>query len=204
MIINYVRNWIKKSYLKKVRTIISIGEQSVLTDAFTLDIRFGTTKGRVIVGNNSMLSCRIIFESAEGSVFIGDRVFIGGSTIISRTKIEFGNDIFVAWGTVFYDHDSHSLDYREREKDFQKQMEDYKAKRNFIASKNWDVVKTRPIKICSNAWIGMNCIVLKGVTIGEGAIVGAGSVVTNNVPAWTIVAGNPAKVVKEIPLELRK
>ena len=44
----------------------------------------------------------------------------------------------------------------------------------------------------------MDCIILKGVTIGEGAIVGAGSVVTKDVPAWTVVAGNPAKVVKTL------
>ena len=44
----------------------------------------------------------------------------------------------------------------------------------------------------------MNCIILKGVTIGEGAIVGAGSVVTKDVPAWTVVAGNPAKIVKKL------
>ena len=44
----------------------------------------------------------------------------------------------------------------------------------------------------------MNVIILKGVTIGEGAVVGAGSVVTKDVPAWTVVAGNPAKVVKEL------
>lgn len=55
--------------------------------------------------------------------------------------------------------------------------------RNFIAHKNWDVVNSKPITICNDAWIGMNCIILKGVTIGEGAIVGAGSVVIKDVPA---------------------
>lgn len=45
----------------------------------------------------------------------------------------------------------------------------------------------------------MNCIILKGVTIGKGAIVGAGSVVTKDVPAWTFVAGNPARVIKDLP-----
>ena len=44
----------------------------------------------------------------------------------------------------------------------------------------------------------MNVIILKGVTIGEGAIIGAGSVVTHDIPAWTIAAGNPAKVIKKI------
>ena len=58
--------------------------------------------------------------------------------------------------------------------------------------------KHAPIKICDNAWIGMNAIILKGVEIGEGAIVGAGSVVTKNVEPWTMVAGNPARVVKRL------
>jgi acetyltransferase-like isoleucine patch superfamily enzyme len=48
-------------------------------------------------------------------------------------------------------------------------------------------------------WIGANVIILKGVTIGEGAIVGAGSVVTKDVPPYTIVAGNPARIIREIP-----
>ena len=57
-------------------------------------------------------------------------------------------------------------------------------------------MNSKPIKICNDAWIGMNVIVLKGVTIGEGAIVGAGSVVTKDVPAWSVVAGNPACIIK--------
>ncbi|MBK8021791.1 MAG: hypothetical protein IPK19_10285 [Chloroflexi bacterium] len=54
-----------------------------------------------------------------------------------------------------------------------------------------------PIRICDKAWIGFNAVILKGVTIGEGAIVGAGSVVTKDVPAWTVVAGNPARIIRE-------
>ena len=61
--------------------------------------------------------------------------------------------------------------------------------------KNWENVKSAPIKIKDKAWIGFNSIILKGVTIGEGAIVGAGSVVTKDVADYTIVAGNPAVVV---------
>jgi galactoside O-acetyltransferase len=197
-------NIIKKYFVRqKNKKNLDMGK-SILLGGFQLNIRFGARQERVSIGNDSMLDCKIIFESTEGHVSIGDRVYIGNSTIICRTNITFENDIFVAWGTYFYDHDSHSLDYRERQKDLIRQLEDYRANRNFIESKDWSVVNTRPIKICSNAWIGMNCIILKGVIIGEGAIVAAGSVVTRNVPAWTVVAGNPAIVVKEIPLELRK
>jgi acetyltransferase-like isoleucine patch superfamily enzyme len=56
-----------------------------------------------------------------------------------------------------------------------------------------------PIIIEDDAWIGFNSIILKGVTIGKGSIVGAGSVVTKSVPPWTIVGGNPAKIIREIP-----
>ena len=49
-----------------------------------------------------------------------------------------------------------------------------------------------------DAWIGFNSIILKGVTVGRGAVVGAGSVVTNDVPDHTVVAGNPARVIKKL------
>ena len=63
---------------------------------------------------------------------------------------------------------------------------------------NWIDVETRPICINKNAWIGTRSIILKGVNIGEGAIVAAGSVVTKDVPEYTLVAGNPAIVKKKL------
>ena len=145
-----------------------------------------------------MLDCQVNFESAEGEVVIGNRVYIGSSTIISRSRVEFGDNIFVAWGTYFYDHDSHPVDHLERRKDIMQQLQDFRGGRDFRLNKNWEHVNSKPIRVCSDAWIGMNCIILKGVTIGEGAIVAAGSVVTKDVSPWTIVAGNPAVVVKQL------
>lgn len=164
-----------------------------------------TNKNYVVIGDDCMLNCKMIFESQNGNIKIGNRVSIGASILISINEIEFEDDIYVAWGCYFYDHDSHSIDYRERIKDRQRELDDLKNKKtNSIISKDWSVVNSKKIKVCSHAWIGMNAIILKGVTIGEGAIVGAGSVVTKDVPAWTIVGGNPAKVIKEIPQELRR
>lgn len=60
---------------------------------------------------------------------------------------------------------------------------------------DWEVIRTL---VCKKASIGANATILCGVTIGEGALVGAGSVVTHDVPAWTIVAGNPARVIGKI------
>jgi galactoside O-acetyltransferase len=200
--IGRIKNFIERQYIRKVKKNIDIGN-SILLNGFRLHAQFGKSK-RVTIGNDCMIGCSIVFESTEGMVTVGDRVYIGNSTIICRNKVTFENDIFVAWGAYFYDHDSHSQDYRERRKDLARQLTDYRANRNFITNKDWSVVNSKPIKICSNAWIGMNCIVLKGVTIGEGSIVAAGSVVARDVPAWTVVAGNPAVTVKEIPPELRK
>ena len=70
--------------------------------------------------------------------------------------------------------------------------------------KDWSNVQITPVVICDRSWIGARSIILKGVTIGEGAIVGAGSVVTSDVPPWTIVGGNPARVIRALTDEERK
>jgi galactoside O-acetyltransferase len=186
---------------------IVFGTNSEKLSSIKLDIRLIDTykEPRVFVGNNCRINGKIVFESDEGKVIFGDNVSFSGSTIISRTLVTFENDIYVAWGCTFYDHDSHSLNYLERVKDRQQEIDDILTnKKNPLFTKNWEVVNSKPIHIQSHAWIGMNVIILKGVTIGEGAIVGAGSVVTKDVPSWTIVGGNPAKVIKQIPNELTK
>lgn len=86
------------------------------------------------------------------------------------------------------------IDYLDRRVDIDFTLARFLGKpRN---DKNWNVVKNKEIIIENDVWIGMRSIILKGVTIGEKSIVAAGSVVTKSVPANTIVAGNPAKVVK--------
>jgi acetyltransferase-like isoleucine patch superfamily enzyme len=196
----YNKHFCKVNLLNKFSSIIDI-KNSVLQPNFNISAPFATNRKYLKIGSHSMLDCKIYFESSSGLVEVGDNVFIGSSTIICRSSIIFENNIFIAWGTYFYDHDSHSLDYRERRLDLQIQWDDFKKGENFIANKNWDVVNSKPIHVCSDAWIGMNCIILKGVRIGRGAIVAAGSVVTKDVPDWTVVAGNPAKVVKQLEIK---
>lgn len=150
------------------------------------------------IGDNCIVSGNFIFESQEGEIKIGNHSYIGGSTFISRCSITIGNNVTIAWGCTIYDHDSHSLNYLDRRKDIDDELEDIRSHRSFVYSKDWSVVKSQPIVIHDDAWIGMNCIILKGVTIGEGAIVGAGSVVTKDVPAKTVVAGNPTQIVKKM------
>lgn len=171
---------------------------SIIQPNFKILLNNPENRKYVKVGNDNMLECAVVFESPTGEVIVGDRNYIGDCTIICKSRIEFGRNIFVAWGSYFYDHDSHSLNHLDRQKDITQQLQDYRSNKNFVENKNWSVVATAPIKICDNAWIGMNVLILKGVTVGEGAIVGAGSVVTKDVEPWTMVAGNPARVVKTL------
>lgn len=206
--VNKLISWIKayrhKLHIHNIDKYVELGNSHLL-QSFRLILNSPIVGKKYLkVGDDTMLSCAIAFESGAGMVTVGNRSFIGNSNLICRNGIEIQDHVFIAWGCYFYDHDSHSINYRDREDDITQQLEDFRNKRDFIENKNWTVVNSKPIKICSNSWIGMNVIILKGVTIGEGAIVGAGSVVTKDVPAWTIVGGNPAKVIREIPIDLRK
>jgi acetyltransferase-like isoleucine patch superfamily enzyme len=203
-IINKIRHLAFLRRLEKAKKYIKAGDSHFFKN-FYLSVAKPVDKNIYLnIGDDSILDCKVIFETHTGQVKVGNNAYIGASNIICKSKVEFGDNVFVAWGCYFYDHDSHSIDYREREKDITQQLLDYRAGKHFIENKNWEVVNTKPITIEANAWIGMNCIILKGVTIGEGAIIGAGSVVTRNIPAWTVAGGNPAKIIKEIPDEYRR
>ena len=193
-----------KYYLRKRRTRLLKGKvdihpSAILLDSAYFDYRTEEESKRIFIDEESMIGCNFIFESDSGVIKIGKSTFINaGTNIISINEIEIGDDVTIGWNIYIYDHDSHSLDYRFRKDDIERQREDFYANRNFIFSKDWSNVKSAPVKICNKVWIGFNAIILKGVTIGEGAIVAAGAVVTKDVPAWTVVAGNPATIVKKI------
>lgn len=142
----------------------------------------------VTIGEQCQVSGALIFDKEKASISIGKRVFMNGS-IIAAKSVDIGDDALIAWGVTIIDHNSHSISFSKRSDDV------IDAKEN---KKNWEYVKIEPVKISNKVWIGFNSIILKGVTIGEGSVVGAGSVVTKDVPSWTIVAGNPARVIREI------
>jgi acetyltransferase-like isoleucine patch superfamily enzyme len=142
----------------------------------------------ICVLDNSIIEASLSFDRENAKISIGRRSFVNGS-IIAAGYVEIGDDVMISWGVTISDHNSHALAFSQRSQD----VTDWR-----IGKKDWHNVKISPVKICDKAWIGFNSIILKGVTIGEGSIIGAGSVVTKNVPPWTIVAGNPARVIREI------
>lgn len=179
---------------------VSVGK-SILGKSFLIDYRVLRHLPSLSVGNDCILLHENVFESDKGYISIGDGTFInGGTRLISRSSITIGNNVTIAWGCMIYDHDSHSLNYTARIKDQHQQLQDWYTG-NFIANKDWSLVNSKPIVIKDNVWIGFDVVILKGVTIGEGAIIGARSVVTHDIPAWSVAAGNPARVVKVLAKE---
>jgi acetyltransferase-like isoleucine patch superfamily enzyme len=151
------------------------------------------TEAKFCVGADSLCMSTIAFERAGAVVDIGDRTFVGGSGLFSVCdRINIGNDVMISWGCTICDHDSHSLRYSERKND----VVNFKN-----GVKNWDNVKTAPVVIHDKVWIGFNCSILKGVTVGEGAVVAAGSNVVKSVPPWALVGGNPARVIRMLDPE---
>ena len=207
--ISYLITSLKKyklnAHLKSISQYVKVGD-SHFYPSFQLIMCGERVPGSIqlAVGDNNILDCKILLETSGAKVIVGNNNWIGSSTIVCKTQIEIGDNVFISWGGYFSDHDSHSINYQDREHDIVQQLENHKNGRFLLADKNWDVVNTKPIKICSNVWIGMNCIILKGVTIGQGAVVAAGSVVTKDVAPWTVVGGNPAVLLKELPENLRK
>lgn len=194
-----IRKILKLFKSKSYKKYCKIAEKCYFFPSFNLRLD-NPIPGKIYltIGNECIIGGNFIFESTEGVITVGDHSYIGGSTFICRSSIIIGQNVTIAWGCTIYDHDSHSINYLERRKDIDDELGDIQAGVSFIKNKDWNVVNSKPIIIKDDVWIGMNCIILKGVTIGEGAVVGAGSVVTHDVAPWTVVAGNPAKIVKTL------
>jgi galactoside O-acetyltransferase len=147
----------------------------------------GVQGNRLTIGDESIIHANIIFEDKGAELRIGSRTYIGLSNLTCFRSVSIGDDVLVSWGATIVDHDSHSLEWYLRRND----VRDWGRSR-----KDWNHVPTAPVVIADKAWIGFNVTVLKGVTIGEGAVVAACSVVTRDVPPHALVAGNPARVIR--------
>jgi acetyltransferase-like isoleucine patch superfamily enzyme len=155
-------------------------------------IRWDHAKCGLEIGEGSIVEASLVSEREGVFISIGRNSFIGSSLIASAGRIEVGDDVLISWGCNIVDHNSHATRWSLRQND----VKDW-----YHGKKDWTHIEVKPVKIGNKAWLGLNVIILKGVEIGEGAVVAAGSVVVKNVPPWTIVAGNPAKPIGETPVE---
>lgn len=187
---NNLKKWMKSGLLN-----IKDGN---LTEEFQLVVRHPErTDEAISIGNENVLMAKFVLETKTAKMSVGNNTFIGAGLFVCAEEIKIGSDVMFSWGCTVIDTDAHSLDHKERKDDvklWKKGLMENRAGKY----KDWSKVSSKKIEIKDKAWIGFNVIILKGVTIGEGAIVAAGSVVTKDVLPFTLVGGNPAVEIKKL------
>ena len=153
-------------------------------------IRFNKFKNsKLKVGEGSYVSSDINFEKDNAQLIVGDNTFISGAKFSIANYIYVGDNAQIAWGTLFFDHNSHSLDYKVRSTDLVNRFNNIKV---------WDTIGIKKIIIEDDVWIGANSIILKGVILKQGTVIAAGSVVTKSTEPFSLYGGNPAKFIKKL------
>ena len=182
--------FIKKLYVELERLysqyfvapqLASLGTNSKMMKPWNIDIhgaqiRIGNNVHIVTARDRRVAISTWQFEEYEGHIDIGDNCLLcPGVRLDSGSNITIGNNCMLAAGSYITDADWHDLYDRTK-----------------------SVGQTRPVLLADNVWVGDGATICKGVSIGQNSIIGAGAIVTSDVPANSIAAGNPAKIVKTL------
>ena len=188
--------------VKKVVMLVGMMRHIILSRRMVLDAKaviHSTASVRNIreqrqairVGAHTHLKGELLTFAHGGEISIGEYCYVGEqSHIWSAARISIGDRVLISHNVNIFDSLTHPISPAERHRHYQ-----HIITRGHPAQVD---LGEAPVRIGNDAWIGCLAIVLRGVTIGEGAIVGAGSVVSEDVPPFSIVAGNPARVVREL------
>lgn len=146
-------------------------------------------KSKIKIGMKTAFSGEVMLFRHGREIIIGDHCFIGpGTRIWSSKKITIGNKVLIAHNVNIHDQSSHPLDSTERHEDYKKIFD-----QGLQPDMN---INEKEVVINDDAWIGFNATILKGVTIGKGAIIGANTVITDDVPDYAVIVGNPAVIIR--------
>ena len=156
---------------KKKGSQLNIGENCTIKSSFLSNL-VGLSQRTIIVT-----------RTEEAKIEIGNNVGISGATIYARKEITIGDNTLIGGNVKILDNDFHPIEVEARNLDIKEK------------------IGTRKIKIGKDCFIGANSLILKGVEIGDGSVVGAGSVVTGKFPSNVVIAGNPARVIKVLERE---
>jgi acetyltransferase-like isoleucine patch superfamily enzyme len=155
------------------RRFVSEGGENLLVRDHVKIVKRDEGRQRLKLGTNVYLAerSRLVFEGPDGQIDLGDDVFLNARCEIrAREMVRVGAGSILAFDVIVMDTNHHDIE---------------------------GVQTTAPTIIGEHVWIGARALVLRGVTIGDGAVVAAGSVVTSDVQQRTLVGGNPARVLRE-------
>jgi acetyltransferase-like isoleucine patch superfamily enzyme len=165
---------------------IQVGEHTVLDSSHCFQNYHSQLEVGLMVGSYTTFWRTALAVEEFGKLEIGSHCFFSNASIVCSEKISIGNRVFIAGGVTIADSDFHPVDPLER-------LKDVIALSPVGNRLKRALVEKLPVIIEDDVWIGMNSTILKGVTIGQGAVVEPGSVVLKNVLPGQKVSGNPAK-----------
>lgn len=146
----------------------------------------------VRIGRATSIYLGVMFDlGPRGEVKLGDFCLLNGARIICDSEITIGDYCLISWNVVLMDSYRMPVNTLRR----REELKSVPLRQPRRASSE---CPAKPIRIERNVWIGFDCCILPGVTIGEGSIVGARSVVAEDVPPFTVVAGNPARAIRRL------
>jgi acetyltransferase-like isoleucine patch superfamily enzyme len=177
------------------RATCTLARDAVLLPAARILNASGCSE-RISIGARSLIQGELFVFAHGGRISIGESCFVGpGARVWSAGSIVIGNRVLISHNGNIFDSLTHPLSPRKRHAQFES-----------IASTGHPKaieLEEEPVAIGDDAWIGAGATILKGVSIGARAVIGACAVVTHDVPAATIVAGNPAREIRALtPREL--
>ena len=185
--------WPKRRYktnqFRKYATFSSGMETVTFGETAFCQNKTGETKN-IVIGHHCDIHSRII-AAGKGRISIGNYTTLRGGVVGAVESVSIGSHVIISSHVTIYDNNNHPTDPETRRR---------MCESGFYSEMwNWEHSDHKPVVIEDNVWIGEYATVLKGVTVGRGSIVASHSVVTKDVEPYSIVAGNPAKKVKELP-----
>lgn len=150
------------------------------------------SKDMITIGEHCTIGAEFI-SLYGGKITVGENTYIGpGTSIQAKERIAIGENVIIANNVILLDNNNHPTSPEMRLR--------MSACEDFMNDElwSWKYADSAPVTVEDNVWIGRDARILKGVTVGKGSIVALGAIVTHDVPPYSIVAGNPAKVVKTI------
>ena len=179
-------------YSGRVPENVTVHDQAYLETTYSFQLFQSRIPKAVEIGAGSSIYLGVMFDLGENArIKIGDYVLMNGARIICDAEITIGDHCLISWNVVLMDTHRVPLDPASRRQTLERAAT--LAPRRVAGDS-----PVHPIRIGSNVWIGFDSCILPGVTIGEGSVVGARSVVVEDVPPYCVVVGNPARVLRQL------